>query len=131
MLILINTAVEAIKNGKSLLPKMFVFSTFIQCILSKHPNLNSCNSLLFLHGWKVHHTGFIDTAAVGRGVHHNCRPGVREGVHPEGVRVDPNFVGVDGDLEFRTPHVEGVEGVERVGLTPLQKSPMRRRQRPL
>jgi len=27
VLILINTAVEAIKNGKSLLPKMFVFST--------------------------------------------------------------------------------------------------------
>ena len=48
-----------------------------------------------------------------------------------GVRVDPNFVGVDGDLEFRTPHVEGVEGVDGVDLTPLQKSPKRRRQRPL
>ena len=123
MLILINTALEAIKNAKSLLPKMFLFSTFIQCILSKHPNFNSCNSLLFLHGWEVHHTGFVDTAAVGRGVHHNYPPGAREG-----VRVDPNFVGVDGDLEFHTPHVEGVEGVD---LTPLQKSPMRRRQRPL
>ena len=89
-------------------------------------NLNSCNSLLSLHGWVVHHTGFVDTAAVGRGVHHNYPPGAREG-----VRVDPNFVEVDGDLEFRTPHVEGVVGVDGVDLTPLQKSPVRRRQRPL
>ena len=91
-------------------------------------NFNSCNSLLSLHGWEVRHTGFVDTAAVavGRGVHHNCRPEAREG-----GRVDPNFVGVDGDLEFRTPLVEGLEGVEGVDLTLLQKSLMRRLQRPL
>ena len=99
---------------------MYSFKTPIKFFFS---NFNSCNSLLFLHGWEVRHTGFVDTAAVGQGVHHSCRLGAR-GV----ARVDPNFVGVDGDLEFRTPHVEGVEGVD---LTLPQKSPMRRRQRPL
>ena len=89
-------------------------------------NFNSCNNLLFLHGLEVHHIGFVDTAAVGQGVYHNCRPEAR-GV----ARVDPNYLGVDGDLEFHTPQVEGPKGVEGVDLNPLQKSPRRQRQLPL